>query len=46
VIQNGYKILAQVNNPKDFATGEKQAAAMVTQAFENLKSGSALQIVP
>jgi hypothetical protein len=46
VIQNCYKILAQVNNPKDFATGEKQAAAMVTQAFENLKSGSALQIVP
>jgi hypothetical protein len=46
LIQNGYKILAQVNNPKDFATGEKQAAAMVTQAFANLNSGAAVQTVP
>jgi hypothetical protein len=46
LIQNGYKILAQVNNPKDFATGEKQAAAMVTQAFANLNSGAAVQAVP
>lgn len=46
LIQNGFKILAQVNNPKDFATGEKQAAAMVDQAFANLKSGAALQVIP
>lgn len=45
LIQNGFKILAQVNNPKDFATGEKQAAAMANQAFENLKNGTAMQIV-
>lgn len=46
LIQNNYKILAQVNNPKDFPSGEKQAAAMVTQAFANLKSGAAVQEIP
>ncbi|HEX5340545.1 MAG TPA: hypothetical protein VFX47_06655 [Gammaproteobacteria bacterium] len=43
VIENGYKILAQVNNPKDFPSGEKQAAAMVKQAFTNIQNGAALQ---
>lgn len=43
--ENGYKILTQVNNPKDFPTGEKQAAEMMKQALENLQNGTAMQIV-
>ncbi|MGH8284057.1 MAG: hypothetical protein ACRESE_09475 [Gammaproteobacteria bacterium] len=43
IIENGYKMMAQVNNPKDFATGEKQATALVQQALANIKSGAAFQ---
>ncbi|MGH8320826.1 MAG: hypothetical protein ACRESX_04975 [Gammaproteobacteria bacterium] len=43
IIENGYKMMAQVNNPKDFATGEKQATALAQQAFANIKSGAAFQ---
>ncbi|HET7921753.1 MAG TPA: hypothetical protein VFM15_03260 [Gammaproteobacteria bacterium] len=46
LIQNGYKILTQVNNPKDYASGEKQAAAMARQALENLQNGTAMQVIP
>ena len=39
--QNGVKMLFVVNNPKDFATGEKQAAAMANKVLENMKNGTA-----
>lgn len=44
-IQDGYKIVIQVNNPKDFASGEKQAAALAQQALANIRDGSAFQAV-
>ncbi|MGB9429526.1 MAG: hypothetical protein WCC11_06565 [Gammaproteobacteria bacterium] len=43
IIQDGYKMMVQVNNPKDFASGEKQAAALAQKAFDNIKNGSAFQ---
>lgn len=46
LIQNGYKLMLQVNNPKDFASGEKQAAAMAQRAFANIQGGAAFQFVP
>jgi hypothetical protein len=39
--ESGYKIIISINNPPDFATGEKQAAAMAHKVFENIKNGSA-----
>jgi hypothetical protein len=43
IINDGYKMMVQVNDPKDFATGEKQAAALAQKAFDNIKDGSAFQ---
>jgi len=42
-IQEGYKLLIQVNNPKDFPTGEKQATEIMKQVLTNIKNGSAMQ---
>ncbi len=42
-IENGYKMMVQVNDPKDFATGEKQAAAMAQKALADIQNGSAFQ---
>ena len=42
-IQEGYKLLVQVNNPTDFATGEKQATQIMNQILTNIKNGSAMQ---
>lgn len=39
--ENGYKLIVSVNNPSDFATGEKQAAAFAHKVFESIKSGAA-----
>ena len=39
--ESGYKTMAVINNPKDFDTGEKQAAAMINKLQENIKNGSA-----
>ncbi len=35
------KMLVVINNPKDFATGEKQAADMAHKVFENIQNGTA-----
>lgn len=43
IIENGYTMMVQVNNPKNFALGEKQAAAMAQMAFANIRSGHAFQ---
>lgn len=37
----GYKLIISINNPPDFATGEKQAAAFAHKVFENIQNGSA-----
>ncbi|MGH8398986.1 MAG: hypothetical protein ACRETA_12210 [Gammaproteobacteria bacterium] len=42
-IENGYTMMVQVNNPKDFTAGEKKAAAVAQQALANIKSGVAFQ---
>ena len=39
--QNGVKMLFVINNPKDFATGEKQAADMAHKVLENMQNGTA-----
>lgn len=39
--ENGVKMLFVINNPKDFATGEKQAADMANKVQENMKNGTA-----
>ncbi|HKV96104.1 MAG TPA: hypothetical protein VJR90_01255 [Gammaproteobacteria bacterium] len=39
------KFMVQINNPKDFATGEQQAAALAQKALENIQNGSAYQPV-
>lgn len=44
-VQDGYKITVQVNNPKDFPSGEKQVTDLAQQALSNLKDGSAFQAV-
>ena len=45
MISGNNKIMLQINNPKDFASGEKQAAALVQKVLENIKNGSAFQVV-
>jgi hypothetical protein len=42
VNQNGYKVMAQVNNPANFASGEGTAGAMVQKIFVNIQNGSGL----
>lgn len=42
VNQNGYKVMAQVNNPANFASGEGTAGAMVQKIFANIQNGSGL----
>ena len=37
----GYKLIVSINNPPDFATGEKQAAAFAHKVFENIQNGTA-----
>ncbi|HSN16991.1 MAG TPA: hypothetical protein VLV87_02180 [Gammaproteobacteria bacterium] len=37
----GVKMLFVINNPKDFATGEKQAADMAHKVAENMQNGTA-----
>ena len=37
----GNKILVVINNPKDFETGEKQAADIAHKVFENIQNGKA-----
>ena len=37
----GYKLNVSINNPPDFATGEKQAAAFAHKVFESIQNGSA-----
>lgn len=39
--ENGYKLIISINNPSDFASGEKQAAAFAHKVFESIKNGSA-----
>jgi hypothetical protein len=39
--ESGNKLLVVINNPADFATGEKQAAAIARKVFENIQNGSA-----
>jgi hypothetical protein len=39
--ESGNKVLVVINNPKDFATGEKQAADMAHKLFENIQNGKA-----
>jgi len=45
LIDNGYKMMVQVLNPKDFASGEKQAAALAQQAFASIKDKSAFKTI-
>ncbi len=44
-ISGANKFMVQINNPKDFATGEKQAAGLAQKALENIQNGSAFQPV-
>lgn len=39
--EGGDKTLVVINNPKDFATGEKQAADMAHKVAENIQNGTA-----
>ncbi|HEY1992278.1 MAG TPA: hypothetical protein VGH71_07430 [Gammaproteobacteria bacterium] len=39
--ESGTKMLFVINNPKDFATGEKQAADMARKVSENIQNGTA-----
>jgi hypothetical protein len=39
--EDGNKLLIVINNPKDFATGEKQAADIARKVAENIQNGSA-----
>src|SRR6185437_15835891 len=39
--ESGNKLLVVINNPKDFETGEKQAADIAHKVFENIQSGAA-----
>lgn len=43
LIQNGYRMMVQINNPKDFPSGEKQAAAMAQQALSSIANKSAFK---
>lgn len=43
LISGDNKMMLQINNPKDFATGEKQAAALAQKALDNIQNGSAFQ---
>lgn len=45
LIDNGYKMMVQVINPKDFVSGEKQAAAFAQQAFNSIKDKSAFKTI-
>jgi len=45
LIENGYKMMAQVNNPKDFPSGEKQAAAIAQQALTSIDNKSAFKAI-
>lgn len=45
LVAGGNKMMVQINNPKDFATGEKQAAALAQKALANIQNGSAFQAV-
>ncbi|MBU6421329.1 MAG: hypothetical protein KGL98_01135 [Gammaproteobacteria bacterium] len=44
-ISGANKFMVQINNPKDFATGEKQAAALAQETLKNIENGSAFQPV-
>lgn len=39
--ESGNKLLVVINNPKDFDTGEKQAADIAHKVAENIQNGSA-----
>jgi hypothetical protein len=39
--ESGNKLLVVINNPKDFDTGEKQAAAIAHKVFESIQNGTA-----
>ncbi|HVC29205.1 MAG TPA: hypothetical protein VNF48_06590 [Gammaproteobacteria bacterium] len=45
LIDNGYKMMVQIINPKDFDAGEKQAAAFAQQAFNSIKDKSAFKTI-
>jgi hypothetical protein len=45
LIDNGYKMMVQIINPADFATGEKQAAAFAKQAFDSIKDKKAFKTI-
>lgn len=45
LISGTNKMMLQINNPKDFATGEKQAAILAQKALDNIKNGTAFQPV-
>ncbi|MGA9855047.1 MAG: hypothetical protein WBR29_07215 [Gammaproteobacteria bacterium] len=45
LIDNGYKMMVQIINPKDFASGEQQAAALAQQAFKSIKDKSAFKTI-
>ncbi|MGH8278096.1 MAG: hypothetical protein ACRETQ_00810 [Gammaproteobacteria bacterium] len=42
-IDDAHKLMVQVNNPKDFATGESQALDLAQKAVTNIKDGSAFK---
>ncbi len=45
LIDNGNKMMVQIINPTDFATGEKQAAAFAQQAFDSIKDKKAFKTI-
>jgi hypothetical protein len=43
LISGTNKMMLQINNPKDFASGEKHAAELAQKALDNIQNGSAFQ---
>jgi hypothetical protein len=43
LIENGYRMMVQINNPKDFSNGEKQAAAIAQQALTSINNKKAFK---
>ena len=43
LIQNDYSIMVQVNNPKSFPDGEKQAASLAHKMLDNMQNGTAYE---
>ena len=43
LIENGYRMMVQINNPKNFPVGEKQAAAVAQQALSSIADKKAFK---